>query len=255
MSPVELIQMIFFGSILVIVLAIVWFIFRKKKKIALTVTIFSVVVFILFFALRPYYIQQQHAERYEILVDYLHKQYSKYEFDISPKILEEGDTPYEYRVVANNYKYRNEYYRVDQNGVVMFSHYSTMVDGNEEELDYLLLNSVYEKPFEYIERSVELKEIVRYEEDSFLLRLMSVEGELILYNYLKKRDGQFFLEKSRLPNENNYIEMNVSPNHYTNYYVLATLPGFMEEQWRKENGEAAKVEIKGETPAIYVVPN
>lgn len=254
MSPVELIQIMFFGSILVIVLALVWFIFWRKKKIALTVTIFSVVAFTLFFALQPYYIQQQHAKRYEIVVDYLHEQYPEYKFDISPKILKEGDTPYEYQVVANDYKYRNEYYRVDQNGLVMFSHYSTLNYGKEEELDYLLLNSIYEKPFEYIERNVKLEEISRYEDDSFLLRLMNVDGEAILYNYLKI-DGQFFLEQSKYSNESNYIEMNVSPKHYESYNVLAILPGFTEEQWNREGGKEAEFELKGEIPAIYVVPN
>ncbi|PYF06769.1 hypothetical protein BJ095_1071 [Ureibacillus chungkukjangi] len=53
MRPVEIIGMLFFGAILIIVLAIIWFIFRKKKKIALTVTIISVLAFILFFSFRP----------------------------------------------------------------------------------------------------------------------------------------------------------------------------------------------------------
>ncbi len=254
MGPVELLLMMFFGSILVFMLAIVWFIFRKKKKIALTVTILSVFAFILFFTLRPTYIKKEHAERYEILVDYLHEHYPKYEFDISPKVLEDGYIPYEYCVVANGYKYRNEFYQVERDGTVKFISYSTESYGRKEELDYLLLNTIYEKPFEYIERKVELEELARYENDSFLLRLMNVEGEQVLYNYLKI-DGLFFLEQSKGSMENGYIEMDVSPKHYENYYVLATLPGFKEERWKKTNELADKIELNEELPTIYVVPN
>ncbi|KXH81837.1 hypothetical protein [Sporosarcina sp. HYO08] len=253
MSPIELLVMMIFGSILILILTIMWFIFRKKKKIAFTVTVISVLAFVLFFALRPYYIKHQHAERYVIVADYLHEQYPEYSFEISPKVLKKGDYPYQYRVEANGYKFRNEIFRVDQDGSVRFTSFTTLDLGNENELDELLVVWSYEQPFEYLERHVELEEIARHEENAFLVRLMRVDGEVMLYNYLKY-DGKYFFAQANRLDEHHTIEMNVSPRHDENYYVLATLPGFNEEHWKKINGTAAKIEFTGESPSIYVVP-
>ncbi|MCM3387078.1 hypothetical protein M3649_02900 [Ureibacillus chungkukjangi] len=255
MGPAELIGMLFSGAILIIVLVIIWFIFRKKKKIALTVTIISVLAFILFFSFRPSYVKIQHAKRYIILVDYLQENYPKYEFEITPKILEEGYQPYEYRVVANGYKYRNEYYKVDSNHTVTFTSYSTMDKANKDEIDQLLFNSVViEAPFEYLEKEVKVEEIANYEEDTFLVRLVLIEGNFILANYLIN-DGQYFLQQWNFPGENNTIEIEVSPSGNKNYYVMAALPGFDKEHWKTVNPMASKIQLTEEIPAIYVISN
>ena len=255
MEPAEIIGMIFFGAILIIVLAIIWFIFRNKKEIALTVTIISVLAFILFFSLRPLYVKHEHEKRYIILVDYLQENYPKYEFEITPKKLEAGYQPYEYRVIADGYKYRNEYYRVNKDGIVTFTSYSTSDRGNKDEIDQLLWSSVVnEEPFDYLEKEVEIEEISYYEEDTFIVRLVLIEGNLILANYLII-DGQYFLHQWYLPDENNFIEMEVSPSHNENYYVMATLPGFDKEQWKMGNPMASKIQLKEEIPTIYVIAN
>lgn len=255
MNPVELIEITISGTILALCLGVFWVIFRKKKRIVLAVTISSVLLFTLFFALRPLYIQKQHAKRYSILVDYLHERYPDYEFQVTPKEIENGDIPYQYFVMANGYQTRNEIFHVDENGTVRFTSHTTMQNGDADELDQLILDTVYDEPFEYLNSKEEIEEITRHEEEDFLVRLMRVNGKEILYNYIKMDDGKFFLEQGNMANKNNYIGMTVSLKHYENYYVLATLPGFKIEQWKKDNKSGAKIEFKEEPPAIYVVPN
>ncbi|MFC4411585.1 hypothetical protein ACFOZY_14250 [Chungangia koreensis] len=256
MSPVELIEITIWGTILTIFLVVLWIVFRRNKRMVVAVTICSVLLFSLFFALKPVYIKKQHTKRYTILVDYLNERYPDYEFQVTPKELENGYMPYHYQVMANGYQSRTEIFQVDRDGTVRFTSISTKEYGNQDELNDLILNRVYDQPFEYLDSKEEIEEILRHEEEDFLVRLMRVNGKVILYNYLKMDDGQYFLEQgNRSDNNNKFITMNVSLKHDENYFVLATLPGFKKEEWEKDKKTVPEIEFKDKTPAIYVVPN
>ncbi len=90
MSPSENIYFALIAIIILVVIMIVWLIFRKRKKWAIVLTCTLVIGYIAYYVNYPSLKVNTHAERYEQVIEYLKKYYPNKQFNIVPKHYEEG---------------------------------------------------------------------------------------------------------------------------------------------------------------------
>lgn len=92
MNPSEWITFTLFGFLLIIIIAIAWFVFRKRKKWAVAVTAVLVIGYVGYYAYYPTMKTNAHAAKYEQLVEYLETKYPGQQFTIRPEHYEAGVT-------------------------------------------------------------------------------------------------------------------------------------------------------------------
>lgn len=90
MSPSEIIYFFLIAIIILAAIMIVWLIFRKRKKWAITLTSMFVIGYFAYYIYSPTLKENSHKERYEQVIDYLAKNYPNKHFNIEPKYYEEG---------------------------------------------------------------------------------------------------------------------------------------------------------------------
>lgn len=128
MNPGEVIifMMLAFGTCLVI--AVSWFLLRKRKKWALAVTVILIVIFMSAYMYYPTYREVMHDKRYEQLLIYLQERYPNEQFVIEPEVYEPG-----YQVGDFNVRYADTmlagvWLRVNGEGNVVQTAYWTNSD-------------------------------------------------------------------------------------------------------------------------------
>lgn len=92
MHPRENIYFILIGVILLVVIILIWLIFRSRKKWAIAFSSMLVIGFVGYYLSFPTIKVNTHAERYEQVNDYLAENYPNKKFTILPKYYEEGYT-------------------------------------------------------------------------------------------------------------------------------------------------------------------
>ena len=98
MSPAENIYFILIAIVMLIVTLVVWLIFRKRKKWAISLTTLFVIGYVGFYLYYPTLKVNIHAERYEQVTAYLANNYPNKKFYIEPEHYEEGYNVGEFRV-------------------------------------------------------------------------------------------------------------------------------------------------------------
>ena len=98
MNPGELIYFFLIGVALVVAISILWFIFRKRIKVASTVTFILVIGYVGYILYYPTLKINTHTERYEKITEYLAENYPNKKFTISPEYYEEGYTVGDFQV-------------------------------------------------------------------------------------------------------------------------------------------------------------
>lgn len=117
MNPKDLIFFMLLGTILIAVIGIVWFIFRKRKKWAVILSCALIIGYVGYYLYYPTIKVNTHAKRYEQIVDYLETTYPDQEFKITPKHFEEGYTVGQFNVQEASSK-KGYTLRVDRKGNV-----------------------------------------------------------------------------------------------------------------------------------------
>lgn len=92
MSPSELIYFFIIGFALVFTITILWFIFRKKRRVAIVLTSILVLGFIGYVLYFPTLKTNKHSEAYGIVSDYLDENYPNRVFTIRQEHYEAGLT-------------------------------------------------------------------------------------------------------------------------------------------------------------------
>lgn len=90
MNPSDLIAYLLFGFLLLLIIAVAWFVFRKRKKWAVVVTALLVIGYISYYAYFPTLQVKIHAAKYEQVTEYLASKYPEREFTVEPEHFEEG---------------------------------------------------------------------------------------------------------------------------------------------------------------------
>ena len=98
MSPGELIYFFAIGFVVIVASIVLWFIFRRRKKLAITLASMLVIGYIGYFLYYPTLKTNTHTEAYETVSEYLEKSYPDKEFTITPKHYEEGYTVGDFQV-------------------------------------------------------------------------------------------------------------------------------------------------------------
>lgn len=100
MSPGELIYFSTIGFVVIVVNIVLWFIFRKRKNVAITLTTILGLGFIGYVLYFPAMKTNKHSEAYEIVSDYLDENYPNRVFTVVPEHYEAGYTVGEFNVNA-----------------------------------------------------------------------------------------------------------------------------------------------------------
>lgn len=98
MSPGELIYFSAIGFVVIAASIVLWFIFRKRKSLAITLASILVVGYIGYILYYPILKMHTHSEAYKKVSDYLEKRYPEKKFTIAPKHYEEGYTVGDFEV-------------------------------------------------------------------------------------------------------------------------------------------------------------
>ncbi|WP_142828086.1 LPXTG cell wall anchor domain-containing protein [Planococcus soli] len=92
MNPSESITFFLIGLAVLLVVGIVWILFRKRKKWAIVLTCLLVAGYVWYYAYYPYLKVSVHAEKYEQVSEYLAITYPDRKFIVVPEQYEEGYT-------------------------------------------------------------------------------------------------------------------------------------------------------------------
>ncbi|WP_438311708.1 hypothetical protein [Sporosarcina sp. FA9] len=98
MNPGELISFFNIGFAGVIAIIILWFIFRKRRKLVIALTSMLVLGYIGYFLYYPTLKINTHTKGYGIVIEYLDMNYPDKEFTISPQHYEAGYTVGDFQV-------------------------------------------------------------------------------------------------------------------------------------------------------------
>lgn len=90
MNLAELIIYSLFGVLLLVIIAITWFVLRKRKKWTLVITAVLLIGYVGYYAYYPILKTSQHAEKYEKITEYLASNYPEREFTVEPDHFEAG---------------------------------------------------------------------------------------------------------------------------------------------------------------------
>ena len=90
MRPSEVISFMLLGIGILIVNLFIWFILRKRKKLAIALTIPLIIGYVSYFIFFPTIQENTHAKRYQQLEAYLSTTYSEKHFVITPQHFEQG---------------------------------------------------------------------------------------------------------------------------------------------------------------------
>lgn len=92
MSLVELIYFFAIAFVVIVASIVLWFIFRKRRKLAITLTSLLVLGYIGGFLFYPTLKMNMHTKGYEIVIEFLEKNYPDKKFTVSPQHYEAGYT-------------------------------------------------------------------------------------------------------------------------------------------------------------------
>lgn len=98
MNPGEVIYFFAIGFVVVMVSVVLWLIFRKRKRLAITLSSILVIGYIGYFLYYPTLKTNSHAEAYKTVSEYLEKSYPDKEFSITPKQYEVGHVVGDFQV-------------------------------------------------------------------------------------------------------------------------------------------------------------
>lgn len=90
MNPGEAIIYMLCGFLLLIIISISWFVFRKRKKWAVAVTVLLVIGYVGYYFFLPTLKATIHAVKYEQIIEYLDEKYPGRQFTVRPEHYEDG---------------------------------------------------------------------------------------------------------------------------------------------------------------------
>lgn len=186
MSPGELIYFSTIGFIVIVTSIVLWFIFRKRKNIAIilpTILFLGFIGYVLYF---PTMKINKHSESYEIVSDYLDKNYPDRVFTVRPEHYEAGYTVGEFDVNDVETPTIGVILRVDKEDVAEIGAWSSLKYPTQEDL-WREIQSYYESPYSLNKDLAEITKIDEWidgELTAFALTINDMPA-IALFNYSK----------------------------------------------------------------------
>lgn len=186
MSPGELIYFSTIGFVVIVASIVLWFIFRKRKNIAIilpTILVLGFIGYVLYF---PTMKTIKHSEAYEIVSDYLDKNYPDRVFTVRPEHYEAGYTVGEFDVNDVETPTIGVILRVDKDDVAEIGDWSSLEYPTQEDL-WQEIQSYYESPYSLNKDLAEITKIDEWidgELTAFALTINDMPA-IALFNYSK----------------------------------------------------------------------
>lgn len=179
------------GSILLMIIAASWLIFRRKKKIALIITAVIAISYIGYYMYYPTGQKNMHAKRYDQLTAYLAETYPGDAFTVRPKQYEKGIQAGEFTVNRKETPEIGVTLHVDKAGTVKQTNYFTaggILPQDELWKDLILYGN------EWYTLDTELPEVVKkdsWTDGGLTVFAVTIGGKpvIALYTYSKEASG------------------------------------------------------------------
>lgn len=207
MSPSELIYFFVIGVAVVIAIAIFWFIFRKKRRVAIALTSILVLGFIGYVLYFPALKTKKHSEAYGIVSDYLDENYPDRVFTIRQEHYEAGLTVGNFDVNDIETPTIGVTLRVIGDEVTEIGTWSNLEYPTQHEL-WRELQSYYESPYSLNKALAEITKIDEWINGELTAFALTIDDKpaIALFNYSRagygllelqegEREGYVILEK------------------------------------------------------------
>lgn len=197
MNPGELIYFSMIGFILLMAMVIIWFVFRKKKRLAMTLIGVLMVGYISYYFYFPTLKVNTHEKRYAQMTAYLSENYPEKDYEVSPKNYEEGSYIGEFQVNEVGSRVIGVYFQVDKEGQVTekgtWSKFG--YPSSQQELWRDLVFEHYEG------LDTNIPEIIKKDEwfeGELAVFGLTIDGEsaIALFNYFREASGLIELKKA-----------------------------------------------------------
>lgn len=197
MSPGELIYFSTIGFVVIFASIGLWFIFRKRKNIAITLTGILVIGYIGYILYYPTLKMNTHLEAYEKVSEYLETKYPDKAFTIAPKHYEKGITVGNFDVNENETSRMGVTLRVDKEGqVIQIGTWSNLEYPTQEDL-WQVIEFTYGEPYSLDKKRIDIikkDEWIDGELTAFALTIDDLPA-IALFNYSKAGYGLLELQE------------------------------------------------------------
>ena len=222
MSPSENIYFILIGVPVVAAIMFIWFICRKRKRLAIVFTSVLVIGYIGYYAYYPTLKMNKHAKGYEQVVHYLTEKYPDRMFTISPKHYEPGYKVANFNVNDSKTPMIGVTLRADKEGQVTQTSYWSNLDYPPQQELWREIEFSYGEPYTL---DKEIADVTKEDEwidgelTAFALT-MNDKPAIALYNYSKA--GYGLLELQQEEHEGFVV---IENSGYVFIYVDESYPG------------------------------
>ena len=196
MSPSELIYFFVIGVAVVIAITILWFIFRKKRRVAIVLTSILVLGFIGYVLYFPTLKTNKHSEAYGIVSDYLDKNYPNRVFTVVPEHYEAGFTVGDFDVNDIVTPTIGVTLRVDKDEVTEIGTWSNLEYPTQQEL-WREIQSFYKSPYSLNKDLAEITKIDEWIDGELTAFALTIDDKpaIALFNYSKAGYGLLELQE------------------------------------------------------------
>ncbi|MHA6260571.1 hypothetical protein ACXYMX_11860 [Sporosarcina sp. CAU 1771] len=247
MNPSELIYFTGIGVAVVVANAILWFIFKKRKRVAIAVTSILVLAFIGYNLYFPTLKMNKHSEAYETVRHFLDENYPDKEFKIVPEHYEAGYTVGDFDVNDIESPTIGVTLRVEKDEVTEIGYWSNLDYPSQHEL-WREIQSYYESPYSLNKDLAEITKIDEWIEGELTAFALTIDQALAIaiFNYSKAGYSLLELHKGDLE-EFVFIE----EEGYLFIYVDEL---YSEEEIiiRMKNGEEYTLNVAGKKGRLIV---
>lgn len=199
MSPGENIYFFLIGVPVVAAIMLIWFIFRKRKRLAIVFTSVLVIGYIGYYAYYPTLKMNKHAKGYGQVVYYLTEKYPDRMFTISPEQYEQGYTVADFNVNDIETPMIGVTLRADKEGQVTQTSYWSNLDYPTQQELWREIKFIYGEPYTL---DKDIADITKEDEwmdgelTAFALTINDMPA-IALYNYSKAGYGLLELKQEK----------------------------------------------------------
>ena len=199
MSPGENIYFFLIGVPVVAAIMLIWFIFRKRKRLAIVFTSVLVIGYIGYYAYYPTLNMNKHAKGYGQVVHYLTEKYPGRMFTISPEHYEPGYKVADFNVNDSETPMIGVTLRSDKEGQVTQTSYRSNFDYPTQQELWREIKFIYGEPYTLDKDIADISkedEWMDGELTAFALTINDMPA-IALYNYSKAGYGLLELKQEK----------------------------------------------------------
>lgn len=199
MRPAESINFAIAGVLVLLFVIVTWFIFKKKKRIAISISVLLVTGFAAVYFYFPVYKAHEHADRFDVMMTYLGENYPGETFNVRREVYEPGVIVGEFDIAYTDTPEIGVTMQVERDGQVFQR--STWTDDStpgQEEL-WRELPFFYGDEYTLGKQLPELKKVDQYIDGKLTVFALDINDHpaIAVYEYDRKGYGLLALEEGQ----------------------------------------------------------